>query len=110
MGLISVTIDLSDVDAIVIAVCTEPFDPDDALFEIDCHHQSIRVASYVEHDPVARDDARRSVKPFDIRGVRPSRLPHLVEPSIERRLERLLVSVPGARLDKLSKRPPWRRG
>jgi hypothetical protein len=51
--LISVTIDLSHVNAIVIAVCTQPFDPDDTLLEIGRDDQSIGIASNVEDDPVA---------------------------------------------------------
>jgi hypothetical protein len=96
-------INLSDVDPIIVAMRSEPFDPDNTFLEIDGDHQPIRVASYVEHDPVARDDARRRVKPFGIRCIRPFRFPHLVEPSIECRLERLPISVPGAGLDECSR-------
>ena len=96
MGWISLKIELLDVYAIVIAMRSEPFDPDNSLLKIDCDYQPIGVAPYVEDDPIARDDARGRVKPFDIGWVRPSRLPYFVEPSIERRLERLLIPAPGA--------------
>src|SRR5215471_766792 len=99
-------IDLSDVDAIVVAMGSEPFDPDNSFLEIDGDYQPVCVASYVEDDPIARDDARGSIKPLNIGSARPFRLSYLVKPSIERRLERLLIPVPGAGLDELSKRPP----
>jgi hypothetical protein len=71
-------INLSDVDPIVVAMRSEPFDPDYPLLEIDRDHQPIRVSSYVEYDPVARDDTRRSVEPFEIGRIRPFRLPNFV--------------------------------
>src|SRR5215472_8191632 len=99
-------INLSDVDPIVVAMCSEPLYPDNAFLEIDRDDQPIRIASYVEHDPLARDDARRRIKPFDVSGARPPRFADLIEPSIERRLQRLLIPVPSTRLDELTERPP----
>jgi hypothetical protein len=99
-------INLSDIDPVVVAMRSEPFDPDNSFLEIDCDHQPIRVTPYVEDNPTTRDDARGSVKPFYIGSARPFRLPHLVKPSIERCLERLLIPVPCAGLDELSQRPP----
>jgi hypothetical protein len=99
-------INLSDVDPIIIAMRPEPFDPHNSFLEINGDYQTIRVASYVENDPITRDDAGGSVKPLHVGSARPFRLPHLVKPSIERRLERSLIPVPGPGLDELSKRPP----
>jgi hypothetical protein len=89
-------INLSDVDPIVVAMRSEPFDPDNSFLEIDGDYQPIRISSYVKYDPVTRDDTRRSVEPFDIGRIRPFRLPNFVKPSIQRRLERLLIPMPGA--------------
>src|ERR1700746_4137612 len=99
-------INLSDIDSGIVVMRTEPFDPDNSLLEINCNYQPIRITSNVEHDPITRDDARRSVKPFYIGSARPFRLPYFVKPSIERRFERSLIPVPGAGLDELSQRPP----
>src|SRR5438105_1932230 len=85
---------------------SEPLDPNNSLLEIDCGYQSIGVASYVEHDPVTRDDACRCVEPFDIGRARPVRPPHLAKPGIKRRFKRWLIPVPGTRLGELSRRPP----
>jgi hypothetical protein len=99
-------INLSDVDPIVVAMRSEPFDPDNPLVEIDGNYQPIRISPYVEYDTVTRNDARRSVKPFDIGRIRPFRLPNFVKPSIQCRLERLLITMPGARVDELPECPP----
>jgi hypothetical protein len=99
-------INLSNIDPVIVVMRTEPFDPDNSLLEIDCNYQPIRITSYVEHDPITRDDARGSVKPFYIGSARPFRLPYFVKPSIERRFERWLIPVPGPGLDELPQRPP----
>jgi hypothetical protein len=72
-------INLPDVDPIVVALRSEPFDPDNTFFEIHGDHQSILVASYVEHDVIAGNDTRRRVGLFDIGRTRPFRLPHFVK-------------------------------
>jgi hypothetical protein len=48
---------LFHIDLIVVLVCADPFDPYDALFEIDGNDQSIIIPLNVEHDSVCRDDA-----------------------------------------------------
>ena len=48
---------LFHIDLIVVLVCADPFDPYDALFEIDGNDQSIIIPPNFEHDPVCRDDA-----------------------------------------------------
>jgi hypothetical protein len=74
---------LFHVDLIVVLVCADPFDPHDALFEIDGNDQSIIIPLDVEHDSVCRDDAGgRMAAPY-IGCARPPRLFDFIEPSIQ---------------------------
>jgi hypothetical protein len=59
-------INLPDVDPIVVDMRSKPFDPDNTFFEIYGDNQPIRVASYIEHNPVARDYAGGRVTPFEV--------------------------------------------
>jgi hypothetical protein len=99
-------VNLGHIDMVVIPVRTNPFDPNDALVEIDGHNQTICIALHVEDDAIGRHDARSRVGPFYIRGVPPSRLLDLIEPSIQRSLHRRLLLVSRQRLYELPQRAP----
>jgi hypothetical protein len=58
---------LAHVDAVVVRVGPDPFDPDDGLLEIDRRHEAIVVALDVEDDTVGCDYARRPVQSLDVR-------------------------------------------
>lgn len=87
-------------------MCTDPLDPHDALIEIDRHDQTIGIALHVEHNAIGSDDARGCVGPLYFRRVPPSRLLHLVEPGIQRCLNRRLVLMSGQRLYELPQSAP----
>src|SRR3990172_8765459 len=106
MSFLSFILPLRDVDAIVVAVRADPFDPDDALLEIDGYDQPISVALDVEHDPLCRDDTRGRITPLHLGRTTPARLAHFVEPGVESGLERRLIPVPGTRGDELPQRAP----
>jgi len=74
---------LFHVDLVVVPVRADPFDPRDALLEINGNDQAIVIAFDVEHDPVGRNDARSCVAAPDISRVGPPRLLDFVEPGIQ---------------------------
>src|SRR3984893_1790714 len=74
---------LRHIDLVIGFVGTDPFDPDDALLEIDRHHEAIIIALDVEDDPLRTDDTRRRMTPLDIRRTLPRSLARFVEPSIQ---------------------------
>lgn len=47
------------IDPVIGLVRADPFDPDDAVFEIDRYDQAIGVTLDVEDDPLGADDAGR---------------------------------------------------
>jgi hypothetical protein len=97
---------LRHVNAIVVAVRADPLDPDDRLLEVHRHDQPVVVALDVEHNAVGRDDTRRRVEPLQVGRAGPASPLDLVEPGIQRGLQRRLVPVPGAGLDELPQRAP----
>jgi len=92
-------LDLLDVDAIVLLVRADPFDPDDALLEIDRDHQTIIIAFDIEHDPICRNDTSCRIVTPNISGAGPAGLFHLIEPSIKRGLQRGMVLLTSTPLD-----------
>src|SRR6476646_9733982 len=83
----------------------DPFDPNDALLEIDRHHKTIVITFYIEDDPLRADDTRRGIATLDFRGALPRSLAHFVEPCLQRRSYRRLVLPAGKALDELSQCP-----
>jgi hypothetical protein len=65
---------LCHIDLVIGFMGADPFDPDDALLEIDRHHEAIIVALNVEDDPLRVDDTRRRVTPLDISRALPRSL------------------------------------
>jgi hypothetical protein len=88
---------LYHIDRIIVAMRSDPFDPDDALLEIDGHHQSTAATLDVEYNQVCRNDACRCIQPFHVGRTSPSYLTYLIEPCVERSFQGTLILVPGMR-------------
>src|SRR6476660_4466995 len=97
---------LCHIDPIIVQVRAEPFDPYDALFEINRYDKPIAVALNIENHPLCRHDARRCIEPSDIGRAPPMCLPHLLEPRIASGFERCLILMPGSPSDEVSQRAP----
>src|SRR4051812_28129083 len=97
---------LCDVDLVVVAVRSQPLDPDDALVEIDSNHQPIAVAPDIEYDPFGRNDTRSRVESLDVSCISPTCPAHFGKPRVERRLQSGVILVPRTRRNKLAKSPP----
>src|SRR4051812_47166633 len=80
----------------------DPFDPDDALLEIDRHHKTIIITLDVKNHPLRIDDARGRMTPLDICSILPGRLAYFVEPGIQCRFHRGLILLAPKALDKLA--------
>jgi hypothetical protein len=81
------------VDTIVIAVRPNPLDPENALVKVDRDDQSVGVPLDVEYDAIGRHNTRRRVEPLHIGSTLPSRLPHLIEPSVKTGPDRGLIAM-----------------
>jgi hypothetical protein len=68
---------------IVVLMCADPFDPYNALFEIDGNDQSIIIPLNVEYDSVRRDDAGGHMAAPYIGCTSPPRFLDFIEPSIQ---------------------------
>src|ERR1700683_1060087 len=90
------------VDSVVVLVCTDPLDPNDTLLEVYRHDQPVVVAFNIEHDPICGDDAGGRIATLHVRRAGPSRFFDLVEPNIQRGLERWIILIPPARVNELS--------
>src|SRR5262245_61237774 len=94
IGLISVAVmlNLFHIDLVVISVRADPFDPDDALLEIDGDNQPVVqpvvVPLDVEHNPICQDDAGSSIAALYISSAGPPRLLDFIEPRIQGGLQR----------------------
>src|ERR1035437_8339760 len=106
MGFTSFMLHLRRINVVVLTVCAEPLDPDDALVETHSHHQPVAVALDVERDALGAQDARRPVMTLHVGHALPSRFPHFVEPGVECGLQRSMIPVPGATPDVFQQRPP----
>src|SRR5215471_2581951 len=93
---------LFHIDLVVILVRADPLDPHDVLFEVGSHNQSIVIPLDVEDDPVGRDDARGRIAALYVRRARPPCPSDFVEPSVQSCLQRPIVFVSSASLNKLS--------
>src|SRR4051794_32084805 len=103
MGLSSCAmVHLRHIDPVVVLVGTQPFDPHDALLEVDGHHETVIIALDIEHDPLSADDACRGIELPHIGGTHPACLADFVEPRIERRLHCRLISPPREANDELT--------
>src|SRR4051794_373320 len=91
---------------VVVPVCADPLDPYDTLLEIDGRDQAIIMALDIEDDPVGRDDAGGCVAMLHFCCARPPRLPDLVEPGVQCRLQRPLILVSATSLDEFSQSAP----
>jgi hypothetical protein len=74
---------LLHIDLVVILVRADPFDPHDALLEINGNDQSIVIALDVEHNSVRRNDAGSCVTALHVGRAGPARSSDFVEPGIE---------------------------
>jgi hypothetical protein len=97
---------LLHINLVIGLMRADPFDPGDALLEIDRNHEPIVVAFDVEDDPLGGDNARSRITLLQRRHVRPAGFAHLIEPSIKGRLDRRLILVPGEAFDKLPQGAP----
>src|SRR5437660_465993 len=96
----------SDIDAIIIAMSSDPFYPHDGLREIHCNNEPVVIAFDIEYDPLACDNTRRRIEPSHIRHARPPRFAHLREPSVDRSLQRCVILVSRATVDELTQCTP----
>lgn len=95
-------LDPSYVDAVIVAVSPDPFDPDDVLLKVRRYDQSIVIAFDVQDDAIGTDDARAPVVTLDLGSASPTGPLYLVEPRLERRLQRWLIAMPGTPFNELS--------
>src|SRR5258707_14120381 len=97
MGLTSVMMHyLSYIDPVIVAVASDPFDPDNGLFEVHRHNQPIVIAFDVEYDPFVGHDACCRVAPLHVGHALPFRLADFREPRISVGTPCLLILVSGA--------------
>src|SRR5688572_531796 len=100
MGFISSAIfDGPHIDPIVIAVRSNPLDPDDAFLEVYRRDQSVIVPLDVENDAVGAENARRCVQTLNVCRANPPSPSHFIEPRIKSRFERLMITMPHLSLD-----------
>src|SRR5258708_55599 len=88
---------LCHVDLVVVAMCTDPLDPDNAFLKIRCNDQTIIVALNVENDAFCSHYAGVAILALDLRHARPAGAMSFLKPRIQRSLERPTVLVPRAR-------------
>ena len=94
------------VDFVVVLVRTNPFDPNDALLEVDGDDQPIVIPLDVEHDPISRHDAGCRIAPLHLGAARPAGLPNLIEPGIQCGFQSPLVLGTPATPDEFLQRAP----
>src|SRR5438552_1955297 len=94
------------IDLIVVPVSSDPFDPNDALLEIERGYQPITTALNVEDDPFRRDNTRFCARFPYVGRCLPMGFSNLVEPGIERDPHRLLLLMPGEGIGIFSQGPP----
>src|SRR6266540_4058794 len=97
---------LRDVDPVILAMCAQPLDPDEALVEVDRNNKPVAIAPDVEHDSICCNDTGGRIEALDVCGAAPARPAHLSKPRIERSLESGVVLVPRTRRNKLAESSP----
>src|SRR3990167_3547498 len=76
---------LARVDAVVVAMCTDVPNEDDAGGVLDGNDKPVRVALDVEDDPIPRQKRSTRVPRLDVTRPGPPRLLRFAEPSPQRR-------------------------